>query len=97
MLQDPAKTDQDKYKVVFENDRVRVLEYRDNPGEITTKHHHPDAVTISLTEFDRKLHLTDKEVVVHKKAGEVGWQPAQEHIGENIGSTHTHVILVELK
>jgi len=25
--QDPAKTDSDKYKVVLENERVRVLEY----------------------------------------------------------------------
>jgi hypothetical protein len=28
---DPTTTDPDKYKVVFENDRVRVLEYRDRP------------------------------------------------------------------
>ena len=28
--QDPAKTDSDKYKVVLENERVRVLEYPTN-------------------------------------------------------------------
>jgi hypothetical protein len=27
----------------------------------------------------------------------VGWLPAQQHHGENIGETPTHVIFVELK
>jgi hypothetical protein len=26
-----------------------------------------------------------------------GWLPAQEHAGENIGNTPTHVLFVELK
>ena len=33
--QDPAVTDGDKYKVILENDKVRVLEYTDKPGEKT--------------------------------------------------------------
>ena len=32
MSDDPVRTDPDKYEVIFENDRVRVLEYRDVPG-----------------------------------------------------------------
>jgi hypothetical protein len=31
-MNDPTTTDPDKYKVIFENERVRVLEYRDTPG-----------------------------------------------------------------
>jgi beta-alanine degradation protein BauB len=30
-------------------------------------------------------------------AGLTGWLPAQEHAGENIGDTPTHVLFVELK
>ncbi len=30
-MADPTSTDPDKYKVIFENERVRVLEYRDDP------------------------------------------------------------------
>ena len=30
---DPVTTNPDHYKVVFENDRVRVLEYTDVPGD----------------------------------------------------------------
>ena len=33
---DPVITDGDKYKVILENDRVRVLEYRDSPGQRTS-------------------------------------------------------------
>jgi len=30
-------------------------------------------------------------------AGLTGWLPAQQHAGENIGDTGTHVLFVELK
>ena len=33
MSLDPTVTDPDKYWAIFENDRVRVLEYKDKPGE----------------------------------------------------------------
>jgi hypothetical protein len=36
MPADPTSTDPTLYRVVFENDRVRVLEYRDRPGDRTT-------------------------------------------------------------
>jgi hypothetical protein len=36
--QDPVDTDGDKYKVLLENERVRVLEYHDRPGEKTLQH-----------------------------------------------------------
>ena len=32
MEMDPTSTDPDAYRVILENDRVRVLEYRDEPG-----------------------------------------------------------------
>lgn len=31
------------------------------------------------------------------EADAVGWLPAQEHHGENVGDTPTHVIFVEMK
>lgn len=95
---DPVVTDGDKYKVVFENERVRVLDYRDKPGQKTKPHQHPDAVVYALAPFRRKLILGDgRTVVVEKKAGEVYFVKAQKHVGENIGSTDTHVLIVELK
>jgi hypothetical protein len=61
MPSDPTITDPGPYRVICENDRVRVLEYRDRP------------------------------------AGQVRWISAQEHAGENIGTTESHSIFVELK
>jgi hypothetical protein len=96
--QDPAKTDSDKYKIVFENERVRVLEYRDKPGDKTTMHAHPDFVVVSRSAFKRRLTLPGgKSAMREFKPGEVMWTGAQSHIGENIGDTDTDVLIIELK
>lgn len=96
--QDPAKTDLDKYKVVLENERVRVLEYRDKPGDKTTMHTHPDFVVVAQSAFRRRLTLPGGKTMVREfKPGEVLWTDAQSHIGENIGQTDTHVLIIELK
>src|SRR5690349_23887389 len=97
MSGDPTETDPDQYKVVFENDRVRVLEYRDKPGDRTSPHRHPDSVMYTLSSFDRRLIQGDRERDVQLGAGHVTWLSAQEHSGENIGATETHVLFVELK
>jgi beta-alanine degradation protein BauB len=97
MSLDPAVTNPDYYKVVFENDRVRVLEYKDEPGQSTTPHEHPDSVMYTMTSFRRRLVTGDAAREVRLEAGTVGWLPAQQHHGENIGDTPTHVIFVELK
>jgi hypothetical protein len=98
MCQDPLKTDPDKYHVVFENERVRVLEYRDMPGAKTTQHGHPDFVLYAVAPFKRRLYGADGSFREREfTGGEVIWNNAQEHVGENIGSTETHVIMVELK
>jgi hypothetical protein len=72
MADDPTCTDPDKYTVVFENDRVRVLEYRDSPALGAARD-------------------------VQMQPGQAHWLPAQRHVGENIGTTGTHVVFVELK
>ncbi len=97
MSLDPAVTDPQHYKVVFENDRVRVLEYTDRPGDVTTPHQHPDSVMHTLSAFRRRLRSGDQQRDVEMPAGLTGWLPAQQHSGENIGETPTHVLFVELK
>lgn len=98
MTDDPARTDPDKYKVVFENEQVRVLEYVDRPGDRTSLHAHPDSVMYTLSSFRRRLYSGDGETRdVEIAAGTTGWLPAQQHAGHNIGGSDTHVIFVELK
>lgn len=96
--QNPVETDGDKYKIVMENAQVRVLEYRDRPGEKTHQHAHPAFVLYAVSPFKRKIHLPDGKVLMRDfKAGDVMYSPAQTHIGDNVGDTPTHVIMVELK
>ncbi len=94
---DPTVTDPDRYRVIFENERVRVLEYTDAPGDATHDHEHPDSVMYALSSFRRRLHHGDQQRDVEIGAGFVGWVPAQRHRGENIGETPSHSIFVELK
>lgn len=96
-MADPTVTDPDLYRVVFENERVRVLEYRDSPGERTHPHRHPDSVMVTLSSFERRVSSGGRQVDVALSAGEVRWVGAQEHVGENIGTTATHGIFIELK
>ncbi|HEX5039855.1 MAG TPA: cytoplasmic protein [Candidatus Limnocylindria bacterium] len=97
MNDDPVATNPGLYRVVMENERVRVLEYRDQPGDRTRPHRHPDSVMHTLSSFRRRLLSGDRSVEVEMEAGRSAWLAAQEHAGENIGDTETHVIFVELK
>ena len=98
IIQDPVVTDGDKYSVVLENERVRVLRYHDKPGDRTSQHAHPDYVLYAESSFKRRLTFPDgRKQEVDVKAGSVVWMKAHIHIGENIGDTNTDVIIVELK
>ena len=97
MSQDPVETNPEQYRVLFENDRVRVLEYRDTPGTRTQPHGHPDSVMYTLSSFRRRLVHGDDHRDVELEAGRVTWLPAQQHLGENIGDTPTRALFIELK
>ncbi len=74
-----------------------MLEYTDAPGDKTTVHEHPNSIMYTLSSFRRRLNSGDVHRDVEIQAGTTGWLPAQQHYGENIGDTLTHVIFVELK
>jgi hypothetical protein len=98
LAQDPAVSDADKYKVLLENDQVRVLEYKDLPEQKTHPHVHPRFVAYAVQPFKRRLTLGDGRVLTREfQAGDVLYSIGETHVGENIGSTPTHVILIEMK
>jgi len=94
---DPVLTNPDHYRLLWENDLVRVLEYTDEPGERTTQHDHPNSVMVTLSSFRRRLSAGGREFETALPSGAAVWLPAQRHSGENIGDTPTHTVLVELK
>jgi beta-alanine degradation protein BauB len=96
-MNDPVLTNPELYSVVFENARVRVLRYHDRPGDRTRPHHHPDSVMITMSSFQRQLIHGERSVAVTLSADEIRWLDAQEHSGQNIGSTDSMALFVELK
>ena len=55
---DPTYTDPDKYKTIFENDRVELWK-PDTPGAKTQPHRHPNSVLLTLSDFRRRLTVGD--------------------------------------
>lgn len=96
-MADPVLTNPELYRLVFENDRVRVLEYLDAPGDRTSPHSHPDSVMVTLGAFRRRLWTGDREVEVELSPFQARWLDAQEHSGMNIGQTPSHSLFIELK
>jgi hypothetical protein len=101
LAQDAATTAPRSYRVLLENDRVRVLEYKSRPGFGVCgegMHSHPDHVTISLTGAKLKATMPDgttsfKDV----PAGTVFFAPAETHSAEIIGGFGTLTYIIELK
>lgn len=98
MAGDAVSVVPDLYKVLLENDRVRVLETRYGPGVKSAMHSHPDLVAVAVTSSKAKLTLADGQTLdIDLQAGESLFVEAQEHTVENTGTSGLHIILVELK
>lgn len=95
---DPMTVDPDHYKVLLDNERVRVLEFRGAPGSKTPMHSHTDYVTYSFNGGKSKFtYPKGKTVEAVSQAGEVRWHKAETHAGQNMGVTELHVLIVEIK
>ena len=98
METDPIEVARNHYRVVLENERVRVLAFRGQPGDSWGLHAHPDMVVVSLSNYVVRNIVPGSEPSVRQaRHGEVAWISACSHIGENIGDTEMECVLVELK
>ena len=96
--QDPVPLYPDNYKVLLENDRVRVLDFQLRKGAKESFHAHPAAVTYVLAPFKIRFSFPDGTMKVREaKAGDVFYGEALIHSSENIGETDAHGILIEMK
>ena len=80
LAQDAASVAPRAVRVVLENDRVRVLEYKSRPGLGVCgegMHYHPDHVTVSLTGAKLKVTTPEGKVTFDDiPAGAVFFSPA---------------------
>jgi quercetin dioxygenase-like cupin family protein len=96
--QDPVKTSPQYYKVLLENDQVRVLEYRLKPGEKEPMHSHPAGVVYVLSGAKLKITYPDGRTEERTgTAGETIWREPTTHALENVGDTEAHAIAIDLK
>jgi len=97
MANDAADVAPNVYKVLFENERVRLLEARMRPGDSSAAHSHPDYLVYSLG--DGKVRFTSSSegsADVELKTGETMWRAAEEHAATNLGTTDVVALLFEL-
>ena len=98
MAQDVVQVAPEQFKVLLENEHVRVLEFRMKPGDKQEMHTHPATVHIELTPTKVKITNPDgKAVEVEGKEGETIWVDPVKHTVENIGNNEIHGYIVELK
>ena len=97
-MDDAVKVAPHVYKVLVDNDRVRVLEARMKPGEKTTMHSHPAVVAYGVNDGKYKFTSPDGQSMdIEMSAGQAMYMDSVEHATENTGSTEGLVILIELK
>ena len=95
---DPVKLSPQLYDVRFENDRLRVLEYRAKPGQKEPMHSHPPGVVYLFSDSIMRTTLPDGTTSeTPRKAGELYWRDFTTHAAENTGETESHALAVELK
>ena len=95
---DAIEVDPNHYKVEFENDYVRVIRIKYEPGEKSVMHDHNDGVAVFLNDQQAKFQFPNGETVnASSKAGQVMWSPAVKHLPENIGDETLELIQVEIR
>jgi hypothetical protein len=100
MSDDAAVVAGDAYTVAFENDKIRILELRMEPGAKTAPHGHPDMAVVMVNGGTFRFggpHASSTPADLEIPSGTVSFQPADEHTTENIGGTAVHGFLIELK
>ena len=100
--QDAVQSQPQNYRVAFENDKLRALEYNGRPGMGVCgdgMHSHPAHLTVLLSAGKVRIKTPDGKVEVHSDIplGAVFWSNAVTHEVENISGSNIRSLLIELK
>jgi beta-alanine degradation protein BauB len=99
--QDAARIQPRAYRVVLENDRLRVLEFNSRPGMGVCgngMHSHPPHLSVALSPAKAKVRLPDgKTITAENRLGDVWWAEAETHEVENITGRDVRALIIELK
>lgn len=96
--QDPIEVAPEHYVVLFENERVRVLETRYGPGESSDFHNHPDNLVIAMSDGLAIPVNSDGSTSEYRfEFGDVFWRDAVQHTGVNSSDEELYLITIEFK
>ena len=96
---DAIKYSPANFKLLLENEHVRVLEYTLKPNEKDTPHTHPAKSSYVVSGGKIKVYLENGEtIIVEEVAGKTSWMDyIGKHNVENIGKTTVKIVLTEIK
>ena len=95
---DPTRVSPNNYKVLLENDQVRVLEMNLKAGETDEMHSHSSETVYFIKGSKVKVHLPDGGAAeLEPPDGFVMWHEEWTHRVENIGASDIQAIIVESK
>lgn len=96
---DPVKISTGIFKVLLENEKVRVVEYNLKPGEKDEWHTHPPKSSYVVSGGKLKVFLKNGETIdAEEKEGTASWMDyVGEHYVENIGNTTVKIVYTEIK
>jgi hypothetical protein len=99
--QDATKSQPDSFRVVLENEQVRVLDFLSRPGMAMCgvgMHSHPRHLTVALSAAKVRVTTADgKRFIAENKPGDVFWSEAETHATENLMGHDARALLVEFK
>ena len=96
---DALTTSPENFRLVLENENVRVLEYTLLSGQKDHQHTHPARIAHVISGGTLHIGFPDgTSMVFEEKVGATNWSnPAPLHDTENIGTTPIKILLVEVK
>lgn len=95
---DPLQLAPKNYKLLMENDLVRVFDVRIQPGETLCLHANGPSVIYVFNDGQLQHTYPDgTKVVKTAVAGALVWDDAEAHETTNIGHTDIHSLKIELK
>jgi beta-alanine degradation protein BauB len=100
--QDASKMQPQSYRVVLENDKLRVIEYNSRPGLGVCgngMHSHPAHLTVVLSNAKVRVRTPDGKMEERTdiSLGTTFWSEAETHEVENISGRNIRSLIVELK
>jgi len=96
---DGVKVSPENFKILLENEFVRIVEYTLKPGEKDNLHTHPPKSGYVESGGTLRIYPENGEAFISdEKTGHTFWSDyVGKHYDENIGSTTVKIILTEIK